>query len=150
MGMIRKILMHLLHGYVFWASIMPVIYTLGQMENVISTIVSAAVVENVMLMTDGKEYHTKQSLSCPFHSLAFEIECSNRAQKAAQIIHLELGRGHSNYPEASHNVLTRFGSKDKNLQCEHYTVSTNLRLLQAGFIRSVVAHTIGSQNCTND
>ena len=30
---------------------MPVIYTLGQVENVIFTIVSAAAVENAMLMT---------------------------------------------------------------------------------------------------
>ena len=70
-------------------------------------------------------------MTCPFHSLAFEIECSNRASKAAQIIHQELGRGHSNYPKASHNILTRFRSKDKNLQHVYYAVSTNLGLLQS-------------------
>lgn len=42
-----------------------------------------------------------------------------------------LGRGHSNYPEASHNVLTRFRAKDKYLQRIHYTVSTNMGLLQS-------------------
>ena len=79
----------------------------------------------------GEQYHTKLPFTCPFHSLAFEIECSNRASRADQIIHRELGRGHSNYPEASRNVLTRFRSKDKNLQCVHYAVSTNLGLLQS-------------------
>ena len=52
----------------------------------------------------GEDYKTKNPLTRPFHSLAFEIECSNRAVQASQIIHTELGRGHSNYPEASHNV----------------------------------------------
>ena len=79
----------------------------------------------------GQEYHTKVPLTCPFHALAFEIECHSRASQAKQIIHEELGRGHSNYPEASHNVLIRFRSKDKNLQRVHYIVSTNLGLLQA-------------------
>ena len=80
---------------------------------------------------DGQEYHTKSPLTCPFHALAFEIECESRASQATHIIHPELGRGHSNYPEASHNVLIRFRSKDKNLQRVHYIVSTNLGLLQA-------------------
>ena len=80
---------------------------------------------------DGQEYHTKSPLTCPFHSLAFEIECDSRASRAEQIIHPELGRDHSNYPEASHNVLIRYRSKDKNLQRVHYIVSTNLGLLQA-------------------
>lgn len=83
------------------------------------------------ILCDGQEYHTKVPLTCPFHALAFEIECDNRASQAEQIIHQELGRGHSNYPEASHNVLVRFRSKDKNLQRVHYIVSTNLGLLQA-------------------
>ena len=70
-------------------------------------------------------------MTCPFHALAFEIECHSRASQAKQIIHEKLGRGHSNYPEASHNVLIRFRSKDKNLQRVHYIVSTNLGLLQS-------------------
>ena len=83
------------------------------------------------VVCSGKEYHAKNPLTCPFHSLAYEIECYNRASQASQIIHTELGRGHSNYPEASHNVLVRFRSKDKYLQRIHYTVSTNMGLLQA-------------------
>ena len=73
----------------------------------------------------------ENALTCPFYSLAYEIECSNRAAQASQIIHHELGQGHSNYSEASHNVLTKFRSKDKYLHRIHYSVSTNLGLLQA-------------------
>ena len=79
----------------------------------------------------GKEYHAKNPLPCPFHALAYEIECHNRASQASHIIHTELGRGHSNYPEASHNMLVRYRSKDKYLQSTHYMVSTNMGLLQA-------------------
>ena len=80
---------------------------------------------------DGKQYHAKNPLTCPFHALAYEIECYSRASQADQIIHTELGRGHSNYPEASHNVLIRYRLKDKYLQSTHYMVSTNMGLLQA-------------------
>ena len=83
------------------------------------------------VICSGKIHHTKNPLTCPFHSLAYEIVCFSRANQAADIIHTELGRGHSNYPEASHNVLIRFRSKDKYLQNIHYMVSTNLGLLQA-------------------
>lgn len=39
---------------------------------------------------------------CPFHALAFEIECDNRASQATELIHPELARGHSNLLEASY------------------------------------------------
>ena len=87
--------------------------------------------EDDNVICSGKDHHTKHPLTCPFHALAYEIECCVRADQASHIIHTELGRGHSNYPEASHNVLVRFRSKDKYLQNIHYTVSTNLGLLQA-------------------
>ena len=80
---------------------------------------------------EGKQYKTRNPLHCPFHALAFEIECDNRASQATELIHPELGRGHSNLPEASHNVLIRFRSKNLNLQRLHYIVSTNLGLLQS-------------------
>ena len=83
------------------------------------------------VLCQGEDYHTKNPLKCPFHSLAYEIECDSRAAQSSEIIHKELGRGHSNYPEASHNVLIRFRSKDTNKQCIHYMVTTNLGLLQA-------------------
>jgi len=94
--------------------------------------------DNVLCM--GEDYQSKNPLTCPFHALAYEIECSNRAAQASQIIHTELGRGHSNYPEASHNVLTRFRSKDKYLQNIHYAVSTNLGLLQANMTYMTKKH----------
>ena len=59
------------------------------------------------------------------------MECHNWASQASQIIHPGLGRGHPNYPEGSHNVLIRFRSKDKYLRLIHYTVSTNMGLMQA-------------------
>ncbi|KAI8493217.1 hypothetical protein Bbelb_292210 [Branchiostoma belcheri] len=39
--------------------------------------------------------------------MAFKIECEERAAKAEDVIHPEMGRGHSNYPQASNNVLIR-------------------------------------------
>ena len=49
----------------------------------------------------GMPYQTKIKLSCPFHALAYEIECKERASQGAP------ERGHSNAVEASHNVLIR-------------------------------------------
>ena len=68
---------------------------------------------------------TKNKLTCPFHALAYEIECHKR------LVHPILKRGHSNTLEASHNVFIRFRSKDVSLQRLHYQLSTNLALLQA-------------------
>ncbi len=48
-----------------------------------------------------------------------------------KLVHPELKRGHSNWPEASHNVLIRFRSKDIFLERLHYHLSTDLGLLQA-------------------
>ncbi|CAH1242171.1 Hypp6481 [Branchiostoma lanceolatum] len=41
------------------------------------------------------------------HSMAYEIESQERAAKAEDVIQPEMGRGHSNYPEARNNVLIR-------------------------------------------
>ena len=79
----------------------------------------------------GKPYHTKVKLSCPFHALAYDIECKERASQADKLVHPILKRGHSNAVEASHNVLIRFRSKDIFLERLHYHLSTNLGLLQA-------------------
>ena len=83
------------------------------------------------MQCEGEEYRTKHTLMCPFHVLAYEIECFNRAEEADSIIHPELGRGHSNYCEASHNVLVRFRSKDLQLHRLHYITKTNIGLCQA-------------------
>ena len=60
------------------------------------------------VICSGEIHHTKNPLTCPFHLLAYEIECFSRGNQAADIIHTELGRGHSNYPEASHNVFFQY------------------------------------------
>ena len=80
---------------------------------------------------EGKVYHTREVLNCPFHLLAYKIECHIRAHMADKLVHKTLKRGHSNWLESSHNVFIRFRSKHIQLERLHYTVSTNLGLLQA-------------------
>ena len=80
---------------------------------------------------DGKPYSTKYALTCPFHSLAYEIECRKRASEGESLIHPQLGRLHTNQVEASHNVLVRYRSKNLQLARLHYEVSTNIGLIQS-------------------
>ncbi|XP_073237700.1 uncharacterized protein [Porites lutea] len=61
----------------------------------------------------------------------YEIECSGRAADAEKVIDPGLGKGHSNLPEATFSVLTKFRAKDVNLHQKHYAASTNLGLIQA-------------------
>ena len=49
------------------------------------------------LKCEGTDYHTWHALTCPFHSLAYEIECHERAEMAEQLVHPILKRGHSNW-----------------------------------------------------
>lgn len=79
----------------------------------------------------GKQYHTCNKLTCPFHQLAYKIEIERRAGMADSLVHPELKRGHSNWLEASHNVLIRFRSNHIALERLHYHLSTDLGLLQA-------------------
>ena len=83
------------------------------------------------LSCDGKPYHTSHVLSCPLHALAYEIECSHRANHAEEIIDPELGKGHSNACEATFTVFPKFRPKDVALQRLHYQASTNLALIQS-------------------
>ena len=41
----------------------------------------------------GMAYQSKYTLSCPLHSMAYELECEVRASKASSVIHDQLGRG---------------------------------------------------------
>ena len=83
------------------------------------------------LECDGKPYKSKHVLTCPFHALAYEFECHYCSTRADNLIHLELGKVNTNIVEVSHNVLVRFRSKDWNIVCLHYEVSTNLGLSHA-------------------
>lgn len=65
---------------------------------------------------EGKEYYTRNPLTCPMHALAFEIECERGDRQAHDLIHPELGRGNTNIVESSHHMFTKFRSKDQNLQ----------------------------------
>ena len=83
------------------------------------------------IQCQGTEYRTRNTLTCEFHALAYEIECKEVAEKSEKLIHPDIGKGTSNLPEASHSVLIKFRSKDMNLERLHYTVSTNLGLIQS-------------------
>ena len=63
----------------------------------------------------GKPYSTKHTLQCPFHQLAYRIECERRAADAEHVIHKEMGRGHSNQCEVHFTVLPHFSAKNQNL-----------------------------------
>ena len=94
-------------------------------------ICSCGTCERGDLKCPGKEYQSSMVLTCPLHALAYEIECSHRADHASEIIDPELGRGHSNACEATFRVFPKFRPKDIGLQRLHYQASTNLALLQA-------------------
>ena len=87
--------------------------------------------DNEQLQCQGKDYHTRCPLSCPFHALAYEIECHDRALMSKKLIHPIFKKGHSNWLEASHTVFIRFRPKHINLERLHYVVSTELALLQS-------------------
>ena len=80
---------------------------------------------------EGMEYHTPMKLTCQFHKLAYKTELKHRARMAAYIIHATFKAGHSNWLEASHNILIRYLPKHIFLDRLHYELSTDLGLLQA-------------------
>ena len=80
---------------------------------------------------EGKAYKTTNKITCPYHVLAYEIECHNRAEQAEDLIHPELGRGHTNQLESANSALIRFRRKNWYLQRTHYHVSTNFGLLES-------------------
>lgn len=83
------------------------------------------------LKCEGEPYHSANVLKCEFHALTYEIECAARAREAEKVISPGLGKGHSNLPESTFSVLTKFRAKDINLHQKHYQASTNLGLIQA-------------------
>ena len=89
---------------------------------------------------DGEPYHSKHPLTCPFHALAYEIECTTRALQAHKLVHPELGSATSNILEASHNVFIRYRPKSISLSRVHYMVSTNLGLLQSNLSYMIEKH----------
>ena len=84
-----------------------------------------------LVKEDGKPYHTACTLTCPYHSLAYEIECDQLAAEADKFIHPELGNGNTHQVESTHNVMLSFRTKNMNLQSLHYKLLTNLGLMQA-------------------
>ena len=82
------------------------------------------------LKCHGKPYKSDHVLKCPFHALAYKLECQEKAGLADVLIHPEMGKVTTNPVEASHNVLVRYRSKNLNLARLHYHVSTNIGLIQ--------------------
>ncbi|XP_031553407.1 uncharacterized protein LOC116290504 [Actinia tenebrosa] len=87
--------------------------------------------EDPQLKCPGKSYTTRKILHCELHALLYEIECTRISQKAKDIVHEEMGRGHSSMPESKFNVLTRFHTKNVNLHQLHYEFITNVGLCQS-------------------
>ena len=83
------------------------------------------------LKCSWEPYHSANILKCEFHALAYEIECNQRAKEAERVINPGMGKGHSNLPESTFSVLTKFRTKDINLHQDHYQASTNMGLIQS-------------------
>ena len=79
----------------------------------------------------AEDYHSANVLTCKFQALDYKIECTHRANDAEKDTGPELGKGHSNLPESTFSVLTKFRPKDTNLHMKHYHAATYLGLLQA-------------------
>lgn len=64
-------------------------------------------------------------------SLPMRLSVLRGQKNAKSVIGTELGKGHSNKPEATFCVLTKFRARDASLHQKHNQVSTNLGLIQA-------------------
>ena len=78
-----------------------------------------------------ESYYSAHVLKCELHGLAYEIECTQRAKDSEKVIDPDLGKAHSNLPESTFSVLTKFRAKDTNLHIKRYHAATNSGLLQA-------------------
>ena len=86
----------------------------------------------------GMAYQSKYTLSCPLHSMAYELECEVRASKASSVIHDQLGKGHSNLCEAAFSVLPRFRAKHLALHWLTYMTLTSWGLISClSFLQEV-------------
>ena len=87
--------------------------------------------EDLSRCKQRKKYSSSMVLTCPLHLALYQVECLRRADECHLYIHPELGKGHSNLPEAAHNVYIRYRSKSVQLERLHYCISTNLAVLQS-------------------
>lgn len=87
--------------------------------------------ENIKLKCAAEEYYTTKMLSCPFHSLAYEIECEHLAEHSEDIIDPEQGKGHFNACEATFTVFPKVRPKYVVPHRLHCQMSMNLALLQS-------------------
>uniref|UniRef100_A0A1X7VSV2 Uncharacterized protein n=1 Tax=Amphimedon queenslandica TaxID=400682 RepID=A0A1X7VSV2_AMPQE len=68
---------------------------------------------------EKKPYKTGHILSCPFHSLAYELQCQEKAALAHILIHPEINKVTTDVVETSHNVLVRYRAKDWHITRLH-------------------------------
>ena len=58
------------------------------------------------LKCEGKDYHTRYALTCPFHSLPYEIECHTRAKMSDQLVHKRSFQLVGGVPQCVHLLQT--------------------------------------------
>ena len=73
------------------------------------TLCSCGQCDEGKLKCKGRAYRTQNVISCPYHSLAYQVECEKRAKQASEVIHLSLVEGIQKN-EASH-ILIHFRPK---------------------------------------
>ena len=83
------------------------------------------------LNCEGKPYESKNVITCPLHSLAYEIACETRARNSDEVIHSELGKGHSNLCESGFSVLPKYRAKNLALHRLTYMTLTNWGLIMS-------------------
>ena len=98
----------------------------GNCDHAIKKVCSCGDCKEGSLKCEGKSCKGPHELGCTFHAAVFELECHEWAE---DLIHPELGKGHTTVVESSHLILTKFRAKDMYLRETHYSMSTNLGLL---------------------
>ena len=94
------------------------------------------------LKCQGTPYSTQSPLTCPLHALAYKIEMHKRADDTENVIHREMGWGHSNLNEANHC----YRSKDVALTGSIIPLvltMASFSLICHGLLKNMVKNTTG-------
>ena len=82
------------------------------------------------LKCDGKDYHTRQILKCPMHSLAYETECHQRASISEQLV-TPFSNEATQTGLRRHTMFSYAFGRNIHLERLHHTLSTELASLQS-------------------
>lgn len=77
---------------------------------------------------DGKPYHSKYVLSCPFQIEAFTTVLTKMTEKPEEYVH-QRGRRTTNVAEGFHGTALAYREKSIDLGCRHYEYKTNMAIL---------------------